>query len=1024
MKKSICCLALVCLVGVLSLQARTPQEAAQVASHFISQQALPPAQRIQRAASMSHSTQASVELVFTQYQVDATTPAVYVFTPDKGEGFVLVSAEDNARAVLGYADAGTLDASNIPANMRFWLQMYADELANMNASAPTLLPGQSVVARSQRVANNEDSYPVVLPILAHVRWGQNDPFNNLCPIIGGEKAPTGCVATALGQIMYKHKYPQQGVGNHSYVSTTHGISRSANFGATIYEWTKMLPDYNTDYTTQQANAVAILLSHLGVACEMDYDSVGSGAYGNIALRNLAAYFDYDKGIQTLPKDYLPENDMLNYIAEDLQAGRPVYMSGSTVNDEGHAFVCDGMQSNGYLHINWGWDGYANGYFAVSALDPEIQGTGGSSSGLAFTQRVTAYTGIRPNIGGDSIPVITVDAVNRTSANKIARTDKIQCELPVFFNQSIYVATGQVVCVLYDANDTAIDTIMIADITLPSMNYYVKPFTLWCKLGTNHPVGKYALEIALLDHNAVCRPIYVKNQGRVRTKMTLTENEIIFDDDNSSESALLQVADLTHIDGTTQWTIDLYSPAFWEDTPSESEVLIRCVLNSNSTTSIVGTYTLDLTNSGAEGTIQSNAQYAVGYKSACYIYTPDALHLTFTQGDEGMIQMQCYVEANGEVLQQNSMLTANWYRYSGESYYYYDDYITYDLAAALPASRALVIAQSLPNTNETTMSYFTRGIISTMRNTPSQIAQYQTARFDISDDGQTANELYCFNTRWLNNTPFVTGNEIQVGDEVVIYGSLQNYQGNTPEIKGYVYNHTFGDEYAITNLTVRTEGSTLYFSFESNAPYFHVRVIDSSGEDAANGIIDFKNVSIDLEDGTYTLWIRPVDEAQEYYIGAAVEEIFTIDSQHAIDYSIYNLHLTTEGSTLRFSFESQAPYFHVKVIDASGENAANGIIDFKNVKVDNLADGTYTLWIRPVDEAQEYYIGAAVEAQFVISITPTDITYIQEQQLLELYDVMGRLVDRKPSTDMRGWNVPTAGVYILKTADKTIKVQIP
>ena len=104
--------------------------------------------------------------------------------------------------------------------------------------------------------------------------------------------------------------------------------------------------------------------------------------------------------------------------------------------------------------------------------------------------------------------------------------------------------------------------------------------------------------------------------------------------------------------------------------------------------------------------------------------------------------------------------------------------------------------------------------------------------------------------------------------------------------------------------------------------------------------------------------------------------------------------------------------------------SHGIIDFKNVKVDNLADGTYTLWIRPVDEAQEYYIGAAVEAQFVISTTPTDITYIQEQQLLELYDVMGHLVDRKPSTDMRGWNVPTAGVYILKTADKTIKVQIP
>ena len=1024
MKRSICCLILTCIVGVLSLQARTPQEAAQVASRFISQRALPPAQRIQRAASAIQSTQSTVTLVFTQYQMDATTPAVYVFTPNKGNGFVLVSAEDNARAVLGYADYGTLDATNIPANMQFWMQMYADELANVNTTVPALLPGQSVVSRSQRVATNEDNYPVVSPILADVHWGQNKPFNNQCPTISGQKTPTGCVATALAQIMYKHQYPQHGVGSHSYVSTTHGISRSANFEATTYEWAKMLPDYSTSYTTQQANAVATLLSHLGVSCEMDYAPEGSGAYDNIALRNLTTYFDYDKGLQALPKDYLTEKYMLDCIAEDLQAGRPVYVTGSTVNKEGHAFVCDGMQSNGYLHINWGWDGYADGYFAVSALDPEIHGTGGSSSGLAFTQRVMAYTGVRPNIGGDSISVITVDALNRTSSDKIARTDKIHYELPVFYNQGIFTATGHVVGIIYDANDTAIDTIVIGDVSLPSSYYYTNPYTLWCKLDTNLPVGKYSLEIAMLDHNDVCRPIYVKNQGRVRTSMTLTESEIIFGSATPSVSNGLQMADIIQIDGTTQWSVDLYSPAFWDDNPSESEVLIRCVINSNNATSIVGTYTLDMSNSGAEGTIQADAQYAVGYKSACYLYTPDVLHLTFRQGEDGMLHVQCYVEANGEVMQQNRMLSANWYLLREGSYYYYDDYITYDLAAALPASRALAIAQSLPNTNETQMSYFTKGIISTMRNTPDQIAQYQTARFDISDDGQAKNQLYCYNTRWLDNASFVTGNEIQQGDEVVVYGPLQNYQGNTPEIKGYVYSHTAISKYQITNLVVRTQGSTLYFSFESEAPYFHVRVIDSNDEEVLSGIIDFKSVSVDdLVDGTYTLWIRPVDEAQEYYVGAAAEEVFTINTQNVVDYSIYNLNVTTEGSTVRFSFESQAPYFHVKIINANEETIANSIIDFKNVRKENLEDGTYTLWIRPVDEAQEFYIGDAVEIQFEISTAATDVNNMMIQQTIELYDIMGRLIDRKLSNNIREWNVPATGVYVMKTDNETRKVYI-
>jgi hypothetical protein len=323
-----------------------------------------------------------------------------------------------------------------------------------------------------------------------------------------------------------------------------------------------------------------------------------------------------------------------------------------------------------------------------------------------------------------------------------------------------------------------------------------------------------------------------------------------------------------------------------------------------------------------------------------------------------------------------------------------------------------------------MSYYVSGIISNMRNTPEEIVKYTQARFDISDDGTTNNQFYCYNTKWLGNTNFTTGNEIALGDKVIIYGPVQNYNGNTPEIKGYVYQHSKSANYEITNLTVRTEGSTVYFSFESDAPYFHVKVIDANGETTAAGIIDFKSVSLDeLADGTYTLWIRPVDEAKEYYIGDAVEEQFTIDTSNAVDYAIYNLNVTTEGNVVHFSWESHAPNFHIKITDQNGASIVNTIIDFKQAKLSDLADGTYTLWIRPVDEAQEYYIGDAVEEQFEINTKATGIEDLETQQTVVLYDLMGRLVDSKQSSDNRPFDVPADGVYIQRMGEKTTTIYI-
>lgn len=911
------------LLCCMSIWARTPEQAACVASEFLSSKNTPAVRRMQQAEKAEAVT-APVEIAYTQMQVD-NAPAVYVFNGE--DGFVLVSAEDDARAVLGYSDHGRFDATDMPENMQFWLQMYADELARYEANKPVLKAGQVSMHRAKRAAT--DSYPTITPILGDVEWGQDEPYNNLCPTVGGERSVTGCVATAISQIMYVHKYPTKGTGSKTYTTESHGLQLSVNFGATTYDWGNMLPYYKNNYNSTQANAVATLMYHVGVAADMDYDPDGSGAISSAALAAITEYFGYNKSIHVLPKDFMKEETVLQTVASDLQEGRPVYISGSTVNQEGHAFVCDGIQSDGYLHINWGWNGSGNGYFALSALDPENQGTGGSASDLAFTEGVCLYTNIKPTVGGEAMPLITVDKLTRTSSDAINKTTAVGFSLDAFTSTGIATAAGMVTYFIYNNAGEVVNKVKIGTFELDPGYGYTSAINISQKLPSNLAQGDYELEIRYIDDNDKDHPILVKGLGEVRVPFMVTSSQFVFGKIAEPEKDLRPFtnADFALIEGSKTWSVDLFSSQFWSDTPSETDVLIRCNLHSNSDKAVVGTYTMEA------GTIDANAIYAEGYYSACYQYQPTALHLTILPAGGEKVTVQYYMEVNGEVKQGSYTATPDWYTTNGDTYQYNTDY-TFDLATALPASKALQMTKALGHTNVTEMSYFVGGIISNMRNTPEQIVQYKSARFDISDDGTTNNQFYCYNTKWLDNSDFVTGNEVALGDEVVIYGQVQNYMGNTPEIKGYVYSHSTPKNYEITNLQVRTEGSSVYFSFESDAPNFHV-----------------------------------------------------------------------------------------KVTSAAGETITEAITDFKSVSLDELADGTYTLWIRPMDEAQEYYIGDAVEEQFEINTTATGIENLETQQTVVLYDLMGRLVDSKQSSDNRPFDVPADGVYIQRMGEKTTTIYI-
>ena len=251
--KRICTLFITVVMATLTFaNPRTMEEAMQIAGRFAAdnQPSVSSVQRIRRALSASRPAQ-SMQLAYTQTQTDTATPALYVFntTSDDG-GFVIVSADDRTRAILGYTDNGHFDSDNIPDNMRFWLRMYASEIASLSDDPATNLKAAAAnfhaTAANFSATDATTTYPTVAPLLGQTVWGQGTPFNNLCPEVNGDHCPTGCVATAAAQIMYHHKHPAKGTGSHSYQWNNQTLS--ADFANTTFDWANMLPSYKGNYS--------------------------------------------------------------------------------------------------------------------------------------------------------------------------------------------------------------------------------------------------------------------------------------------------------------------------------------------------------------------------------------------------------------------------------------------------------------------------------------------------------------------------------------------------------------------------------------------------------------------------------------------------------------------------------------------------------------------------------------------------------------------------------------------------------
>lgn len=315
----------------------------------------------------------------------------YILTTADSIGFVIVSADDRVQPILGYSTENTFDVTNMPPNLREWLMGYEQQIQyakdeNIEPSEETvsewntLLEGGSIAPKSITAVN---------PLLTTL-WDQSPYYNELCPTnyyVSNEHTVTGCVATAMAQVMKYWNYPAHGSGYHSY-QCNFG-TQSANFAGTTYDWTHMPNQLTANSSSTQINAIATLMYHCGVSVDMDYgfsSAGGSGAYTQDVADALISYFRYDNGTHFVSRTDYSDNNWISLLKTELNAGRPIVYCGHG-SMGGHAFVCDGYNNNNYFHFNWGWGGSSNDYYLINNLTPSVYN---------FSSNQGAVVGIKPS----------------------------------------------------------------------------------------------------------------------------------------------------------------------------------------------------------------------------------------------------------------------------------------------------------------------------------------------------------------------------------------------------------------------------------------------------------------------------------------------------------------------------------------------------------------------------------------------------------------------------------------------------
>ena len=341
-----------------------PQKAAQIAKRYV---------------TLSHNNSAKAQ---TRGINRTTETPYYIFNDARGHGFVIVSGDDEMGEVLAYSTERTLDTLNANPCVKLLLEGYRQTFE-------VLKEGKVIVQGNTRAGQFSQT---VSPLLKS-KWGQSHPFNAKTGY-----PYSGCVATAVAQMMYYYQWPAQGRGKNEYNVTYYNTKKSADFSQSHYDWANMLPDYRYPMhaTTAQEDAVALLMSDVGIASFMQYTPNASGTQGLFAYQALQKNFDYTAAYITRAVE--GPSRFAEILRQELLNGCPVYLEGRpTGSASGHAWVADGFDKNGLFHMNFGWEGQSDAYYSLTALNLSQTGNEFQGKPLAFNRAITAILA-HPNNG--------------------------------------------------------------------------------------------------------------------------------------------------------------------------------------------------------------------------------------------------------------------------------------------------------------------------------------------------------------------------------------------------------------------------------------------------------------------------------------------------------------------------------------------------------------------------------------------------------------------------------------------------
>ena len=316
----------------------------------------------------------------TRAAATATQQPYYIFNDEAGKGFVVIAGDDKMGKVLAYSKEASINMANLNPEARYLFDTYRQVYEELSKN-------KTLTTRAGAATKAADA---VQPLLKS-KWGQDYPYSKQTRYM------TGCVATAVAQVMYYHKWPAQGKGQESYTVKFDNTVRSADFTKSHYDWDNMLLDYNRrNITTKQEDAVALLMNDVGIATNMQYTDRASGTQSYMAERALRNYFDYDAAMVT--RSYEGVDNFIEIVKEELRNGFPLYISGDSKTGGGHAWVCDGFDEEDRFHMNFGWNGQANGYYSLATLNVTSTGSEFNGAQHSFNRRLHVIA-IHPNKPG-------------------------------------------------------------------------------------------------------------------------------------------------------------------------------------------------------------------------------------------------------------------------------------------------------------------------------------------------------------------------------------------------------------------------------------------------------------------------------------------------------------------------------------------------------------------------------------------------------------------------------------------------